>query len=239
VIRVLVVDDDFMVARVHRAFVEAVPGFEVVAVAHTGQAALAAVREHRPQLVLLDIHLPDINGLQLLPALRREHEDLDVVVISAAREAETVRRALRGGIVHYLLKPFSADDLRATLQHYQESYAGLRAERETRQQDVDRVFAHTRPAGGPTSARLPKKLSEQTADLVEQALRSADPDLSASECAEQIGLARVSVRRYLEHFVETGRARVTLRYGGVGRPERRYAWNSGGQAARPSRSSPA
>ena len=222
--RVLVVDDDFMVARVHRAFVEAVPGFEVVAVAHTGQAALAAVREHRPQLVLLDIHLPDINGLQLLPELRREHEDLDVVVISAAREADTVRRALRGGIVHYLLKPFSADDLRATLLHYQQTYAGLQAEHETQQQEVDRVFAHTRAAVRTPSSRLPKKLSEQTAALVEKALREADPDLSASECAEAVGLARVSVRRYLEHFVDTGRARVTLRYGGVGRPERRYAW---------------
>ena len=224
--RVLVVDDDFMVARVHRAFVEAVPGFEVVAVAHTGRAALAAVREHRPQLVLLDIHLPDVNGLQLLPALRREHEDLDVVVISAAREAETVRRALRGGIVHYLLKPFSADDLRSTLLHYQQTYSGLQAARETRQQDVDRVFTHARAAGPSTSTRLPKKLSEQTAALVERALREADPDLSASECAEAVGLARVSVRRYLEHFVDTGRARVSLRYGGVGRPERRYAWNS-------------
>jgi response regulator of citrate/malate metabolism len=226
VTRVLVVDDDFMVARVHRAFVEAVPGFEVVAVAHTGQAALAAVRAHRPQLVLLDIHLPDVNGLQLLPALRREHEDLDVVVISAAREAETVRRALRGGIVHYLLKPFSADDLRSTLLHYQQTYSGLQAARETRQQDVDRVFTHARAAGPSTSTRLPKKLSEQTAALVERALREADPDLSASECAEAVGLARVSVRRYLEHFVDTGRARVSLRYGGVGRPERRYAWNS-------------
>jgi response regulator of citrate/malate metabolism len=185
------------------------------------------VEELEPDLVLLDIHLPDVNGLQLLPALRREHEDLDVVVISAAREAETVRRALRGGIVHYLLKPFSADDLRATLLHYQETYSRLQAERETQQRDVDRVFAHARSAGPTTSPRLPKKLSEQTADLVEQALRAADPDLSASECAEAVGLARVSVRRYLEHFVETGRARVTLRYGGVGRPERRYAWNSG------------
>jgi response regulator of citrate/malate metabolism len=207
-----------------------VPGFEVVAVAHTGQAALAAVREHRPQLVLLDIHLPDVGGLQLLPELRREHEDLDVVVISAAREAETVRRALRGGIVHYLLKPFSAEDLRATLLHYQQTYSRLPPEGEARQQDVDRVFAHTRRPASPTSTRLPKKLSEQTATLVEQALRAADPDLSASECAEAVGLARVSVRRYLEHFVETGRARVALRYGGVGRPERRYAW--GGEDVR-------
>ena len=46
--------------------------------------------------------------------------------------------------------------------------------------------------------------------------------LSATECAERTGLSRVSARRYLEHFVETGRAEVRLRYGAAGRPERRY-----------------
>jgi len=76
------------------------------------------------------------------------------------------------------------------------------------------------------AARLPKKLSPETADLIEQALRDAATDLSATECAELVGLARVSVRRYLEHFVTVGRAQVRLRYGGVGRPERRYLWRA-------------
>lgn len=225
---VLVVDDDFMIARIHRGFVEAVPGFDVVATAATGAAALDAVREHRPDLVLLDVHLPDVNGLELLPALRRAHPELDVVVISAAREAETVRRALRGGVVHYLIKPFSAADLRSILEHYRAAYAALAEQGATAQQDVDRLFAH---AGAPRPAQLPKKLSEQTAALVERALRGADGDLSASECADAVGLARVSVRRYLEHFVDTGRAQVRLRYGGVGRPERRYAWRDRTRAA--------
>ena len=223
--RVLVVDDDFMVARVHRGFVEAVSGFEVVEVAHTGEAALVAVRTLHPDLVLLDIHLPDINGLELLPMLRDAHPDLDAIVISAAREAETVRKALRGGIVHYLLKPFSAADLRASLEHYQRSYQRLATEDEAQQRDVDRVFGHSvTPGAG--AARLPKKLSPETADLIEQALRDAGTDLSATECAQLVGLARVSVRRYLEHFVSLGRAEVRLRYGGVGRPERRYVWRA-------------
>jgi len=224
-ISVLVVDDDFMVARVHRGFVGAVADFEVVEVAHTGEAALDAVRRLKPDLVLLDIHLPDIFGLDLLPMLREIHPDLDAIVISAANEVETVRRALRGGIVHYLLKPFSAADLRVILEHYQRTYRRLDREEEAQQQDVDRVFRHnTGPASG--AARLPKKLSPETADLVEKALRDAGTDLSASECAEAVGLARVSVRRYLEHFVKIGRADVRLRYGGVGRPERRYVWRS-------------
>jgi response regulator of citrate/malate metabolism len=224
VIRVLVVDDDFMVARIHRGFVEAVPGFSVVDVSSTGSQALAAVRATRPDLVLLDIHLPDVNGLALLPQLREVHPDLDAIVISAAREADTVRQALRGGIVHYLLKPFSRDDLRDSLLHYEQSYRRLDTEDTAEQQDVNRVFR--RPTGAGTEGRLPKKLSPETADLIEQALRAAGGDLSASECAEVVGLARVSVRRYLEHFVAVGQAGVHLRYGGVGRPERRYAWHS-------------
>ena len=221
----VVVDDDFMVARVHRGFVEAVDGFEVVEVAHSGEAALAATTRLKPDLVLLDIHLPDINGLDLLPMLRELHPHLDAIVISAANEAETVRRALRGGIVHYLLKPFSAADLRQILEHYQRTYSRLDREDEAQQQDVDRVFRHSIGSAAPV-ARLPKKLSPETAALVEQALRSAASDLSASECADAVGLARVSVRRYLEHFVTIGLADVRLRYGGVGRPERRYVWRT-------------
>lgn len=222
---VLVVDDDFMVARVHRGFVEAVPGFEVVEVAHSGDAALGAAKRFKPDMVLLDIHLPDMDGLDLLPLLREVQPDLDAIVISAANEVETVRRALRGGIVHYLIKPFSGADLREILEHYQRTYRGLGREDEARQQDVDRVFRH-QAGSAARAARLPKKLSPETADLVEQSLRDAGTDLSASECADAVGLARVSVRRYLEYFVTVGRADVRLRYGGVGRPERRYVWRT-------------
>ena len=88
------------------------------------------------------------------------------------------------------------------------------------QADVDQVFG-ARPTSAPV---LPKGLTAQTANLVERALRSRLDGLSASECASVTELARVSARRYLEHFVATGRAEVRLRYGGTGRPERQYVW---------------
>jgi response regulator of citrate/malate metabolism len=90
------------------------------------------------------------------------------------------------------------------------------------QDDVDRVIGTMRS----TRTVLPKGLTQPTADLVERALRSIPGDLSAAECAEIAGLSRVSTRRYLEHFVATGRAVVRLRYGVAGRPERRYRWTS-------------
>jgi len=164
------------------------------------------------------VYLPDRSGLDLLGALREAAPESDVLVISAAREADTVRRALRGGIVHYLMKPFSYEDLRLRLEHYQQAYAAMAGE-QTDQADVDRVFGVAR-----TDKRLPKGFSAQTLRLVEDTVRREAGGVSAAEAAGLLGISRVSARRYLEHLAETGRVEVSLRYGEVGRPERRYAW---------------
>jgi response regulator of citrate/malate metabolism len=219
-IRVLVVDDDFMVAKVHSAFVGRTPGFTVVGVAHNGAAALDAVEELRPDLVLLDIHLPDLSGIEVLRRLRERQPDVDVLVISAAKEAETVRTALRGGVVNYLLKPFDQDALRDRLQQYAADHRSLDAT--VQQSELDKLFGSAKGRRAPP--KLPKGLSPESADLVAGVLRAGADDLSASECAERTGLSRVSARRYLEFFVDTGRAEVRLQYGAAGRPQRRYAW---------------
>ncbi|MFB9905019.1 response regulator [Allokutzneria oryzae] len=218
-IRVLVVDDDFMVAKVHSGYVGRTPGFEVVGVAHTGADAVRKVEELRPDLVLLDIYLPDMDGLSVLREVRALGGDTDVIVVSAAREVDTVRSAMRGGVLHYLIKPFTYNALRAQLEHF----SVVRRQPPTMDQStVDQLFGG-RPSAEPA---MPKGLSQETAKLVEQALRDHSGDMSASECAEATELSRVSARRYLEHFVSAGRAEVGLRYGSTGRPERRYRWRS-------------
>ncbi|MET7283388.1 response regulator [Kribbella sp. NPDC005582] len=219
-IKVLVVEDDFMVARIHRGFVDRVDGFEVVGTANSGEQALTAIRELRPDLVLLDLYLPDTFGIDLIAQLRSAQPDCDILVITAAREADAVRGAVRQGVVNYLLKPFGFEDLRARLQQYARQRASV-PQQVTSQADVDRVLTPSRPAGN----RLPKGLSQETADLVSTALKAADT-LSAAECAEQVGLSRVSARRYLEFFCTRDQAIVALRYGTTGRPERRYRWRT-------------
>jgi response regulator of citrate/malate metabolism len=213
---VLVVDDDFMVASIHIRFVERIPGFTVVGTAATGRAALEEIERLHPDLVLLDVHLPDITGIEVLRALRAAGNRVGVVMVTAAREADTVRSAAAGGAAHYVVKPFEFDDLRVRLEAWRDAQDALTAE-SPHQDEIDAVFTPV-VAGPPKS--LPKGLSVPTADSVLEVLGSA-VEVSASECAEQVGISRVSARRYLEHFVETGRATVRLQYGG-GRPERRY-----------------
>jgi len=222
VIRTLVVDDDFMAASVHRSFAERVPGFTVVGEATTGAHALELVRRLRPDLVLLDIYLPDMSGLEVMRRLRDdEDEPVDVIAITSAKDVKTLRGAMRHGVVHYLVKPFTF----ATFRERLESYAALRARLErlhqADQREVDRLYALLRTAGGDA---LPKGVSAPTLALVAEVVREADAELSASDVAARAGISRGTARRYLEFLAESGTLELALRYGAAGRPEHLYRW---------------
>jgi response regulator of citrate/malate metabolism len=221
VIRIVVVDDDFRVAALHRVYAERVPGFSVVGEARTGADALALVDRVRPDLVLLDIYLPDISGLDVLRALREEgRPPLDVIAITAARDVQTLRAAMTGGVVHYLVKPFRYAAFEEKLQSFAAARTRMARMREADQAEIDRIFSLLRSAG-PTAA-LPKGLSDTTLEVVVSVLLEHRSGLTAQAVAETTGISRVTARRYLDHLCGLGRAEVTLRYGNVGRPEHRY-----------------
>jgi response regulator of citrate/malate metabolism len=228
-IRVLVVDDDVRVAANHRKLVEALQGFEVAGVAHDADTALALVDQVRPDLLLLDIYLPDDSGVRVLQRLRGSARAVDVLVITAARDVDTVQACIQAGAVQYLLKPFPFSSLRERLERYAAAKNKLASVREAEQSDVDRVYAMLR-TDDVTS--LPKGLSRTTAQLVAETLRAAGTDLSAAEVAERAGLARVSARRYLDFLTTVGKAEVQMKYGTAGRPQHRYIWIPTGRSPR-------
>jgi response regulator of citrate/malate metabolism len=213
------VDDDFRVARIHSSFLSRIEGFSVVGVANTGREAIEVVTRLEPTLVLLDLYLPDIFGLDLLNQLRVRGARPDVIVITAANESETVQQAVQLGVVSYLLKPFRFPELQRRLETYRDQRSAARSARIDDQSAIDQLFGRpSEPLEGP----LPKGLSAETARMIMSALDEDDEPLSASECAARVGVARVSARRYLEYFAARGVVEVALRYGTTGRPERQY-----------------
>ena len=221
-IRTLVVDDDFRVSRIHAAYVARVDGFEVVAEAHTLRDAMTAIDEHTPDLLLLDVYLPDGSGLDLIRALVAREERPDCIVITAARDVETVRTAMQLGAVHLIVKPFAFAALEERLVRYRDLRARLDdLDVDAEQADVDELFGLLRaPAALPTTLR--KGHSAQTLDLVRTAVRSAPGSVSAAEVADQLGISRPTAQRYLTYLAEHGLVKLELRYG-AGRPEHRYS----------------
>jgi two-component system CitB family response regulator len=230
-IRTLVVDDDYRVADLHCAYVERVRGFEIVGRAHSGADALQAVDQLEPDLVLLDIYLPDMSGLEVLQRLREDdHPPVDVIAITAAREVDSLRAAMRGGVVHYLIKPFLYPTFEEKLLSYAAAHERMTRIGHAEQGDVDRIFGVLRSA---RNEPLPKGLSDATLELVVQVLARSQSGLAATEVADAAGVSRVTARRYLDHLCQLGKAEVTMRYGGPGRPEHRYRLvTSGAPSAR-------
>jgi response regulator of citrate/malate metabolism len=226
-IRALVVDDDFMAASVHRSFAERVPGFTVVGEATTGAQALELIARLRPDLVLLDIYLPDMSGIEVMRRLRESELEVDVIAITSAKDVKTLRGAMHHGVVHYLVKPFTFGTFRERL----ESYAALRSRlarlEHADQREIDRLYALLRTAG---EGSLPKGLSAPTLALIADVIRQADGELTATEVAQLAGISRGTARRYLEFLAESGTLDLTLRYGAAGRPEHLYRWASAGVA---------
>jgi len=220
VIRTLVIEDDFRVAELHHAYGGRVAGFTVVGTAATGADALEKVDRLRPDLALLDFYLPDMSGLEVLRRLREEdHPAVDVIAITAARDVDSLRAAMRGGVVHYLIKPFRFAAFEEKLTSYAAARERIDKLAQADQGDVDRIFSALRTA---RNEPLPKGLSDTTLDLILHALRGSAYGLAAASVADVAGVSRVTARRYLDHLCRLGKAELTLRYGGPGRPEHRY-----------------
>lgn len=218
-IRVLVVEDDPVAADAHLLYVGRVPGFAAVGRARTGAEARRLLDRTPVDLLLLDLHLPDVHGLHLARTLRAAGSQADVIAVTSARDLAMVREGVSLGVVQYVLKPFTFATLRDRLVRYAEF---RRADGEAGgQEEVDRALAALR-APGP--AALPKGLSAPTLERVTAALREAAEGLTASRLAGVVGVSRITARRYLEHLVDAGRAARSPLYGQVGRPELVYRW---------------
>lgn len=219
-IRALIVDDDYRVARVHAGYVSRVEGFTTVGQAHTVAEARRSVADLRPDLVLLDLYLPDGHGLELIRVLGEAAvRKPDFVVITAARDVDSVRDAMQLGAVHYLVKPFGFPKLQERLIAYRDMHQRLGKIDEADQDDVDHLFALLRT---PAAAPLPKRHSAPTMARIRDAVRAADDDISAAEAAALVGVSRPTAQRYLSFLAQQGIVELRLRYGAPGRPEQRY-----------------
>ncbi|MFJ4515717.1 response regulator [Streptomyces sp. NPDC088816] len=218
-IRVLVVEDDPVAADAHVMYVGRVPGFVVVGTAHTGAEARRALERTPVDLLLLDLHLPDVHGLKLARSLRAGGHHADVIAVTSARDLAVVREGVSLGVVQYVLKPFTFATLRDRLVRYAEFRAAVGEV--GGQDEVDRAIATLR---APRPAALPKGLSAPTLQRVTDVLRAAEEGLTAAGVAGTVGISRITARRYLEHLVDAGRAGRSPLYGQVGRPELVYRW---------------
>jgi len=209
-LKVLIVEDDPVALRLHDALVSAQPGFTVIGNAGTLRTARAMLLGLRPDLLLLDVHLPDGRGLELLDVLPK---GTACVLITAANDLGSVMTALSHGAADYLVKPVEPERLTLALGRARER-ALLRGEGVLAQSQLDTLF-------GVPGATLPSGFDHSTLARVRAAVPSGEA-VTAQEVADRVNLSRVTAWRYLELLREKGEVQLTRSSAGVGRPANRY-----------------
>ena len=220
-LRVLIVEDQPAAAEVMAIYVERVPGFAVAGQANQGADCMARLAAGDVDLILLDIYLPDMTGLELLRRIRAAGSTVDVIAVTRARDLSVVAAAVSFGAMQYLVKPFTFAAVRQKLARYQ-AYRAMLAENNLLlvQQEVDRLLHTLRETG---TDDLPKGISSESLQVMVGTLRrSGGEGLSAAEVATAAGSSRVTARRYLEYLVTSGVVMRSARYRSAGRPEVEY-----------------
>lgn len=220
VIRVLIVEDDPMVAELNRRYLERVEGFVLVAMVKTVQEALSILEKRDIDLILLDIFMPGMNGLELLTAIRERDHDVDVIVVSAASDKQTIKKALRFGAVDYLVKPFEFERFSKAVSDYRTGMVFMRKQAVINQADLDKRILHR---GHAEIAALPKGIDRNTLKTVLQALQGIGAKaFTTEEMANLVGISRVSMRKYLYLLRQWEVIDMEVTYGSIGRPVYRF-----------------
>lgn len=220
-IDVLVVEDDPMVAEIHQNFINSLEGFRVVAVAGDGQKALDLLDTLSIRLLILDIFLPGLDGLNALRKIREQKKNVDVIIVSASRDANTVNEAIQAGAFDYIVKPFVYDRLKASLESFRQMDSKLRkGSGDFDQSEIDSLFQVKNRRNYQTT--LPKGLNPEMLKKVITLLKKSNCSLSAVETAEVLQVSRITARRYLEYLVASGKATMKREYQEIGRPINKY-----------------
>ncbi|MFV9510365.1 response regulator [Tepidibacillus sp. LV47] len=217
--RIVIIEDDYRIAEINRGFVEQVKGFQVVGIALNGKTGMEMIDKYQPDLVLLDVYIPDISGEKIFRLIKENYPKIDIITITAAKEVTTLEYFLRYGVFDYLIKPIRMERLQYSLKKYHQYREKLKKEKELDQHEIDSImdksFANDRE-------KSPKGIDPITLERIQRFIAQLQTGFTAEEVAKQLGISRTTARRYLEYLLKKEEIKAELRYGTVGRPERVY-----------------
>jgi two-component system, CitB family, response regulator len=225
-IEVLIVEDDLRIAEIQKRFLEQIEGFQAVGIAASYLEAKTLIDILQPDLLLLDVYFPDMNGIDLLKETKQQSKQMDVIMITATKEIHRVQEAISIGVFDYIIKPVVFDRFRQSLLRYKEYHGNLlqlgRDNTHVTQHQVDKLLRKEADGAGNEKSYLPKGIDPLTLEKVMEVLGKVEYGLTAEIVAKEIGVSRTTARRYLEHLVYNESIEADLSYGTVGRPERVY-----------------
>lgn len=224
-IKVLIVEDDPMVREINERFLKRVEGYKICDSVGSIESAKEVILQCKPDLILLDVFFPQGRGIELLKWTRKKDLKIDVILITADRNMESVEEAFRYGAVDYIIKPFVFERFKEAMLQYRNRKKGLETNESMDQETIDKYVLNEKKV---TSNLLDdigdvKGFSQYTYEkVVEYIEKMVGKTFTAQQVAKSIGVSRITARRYLDLLEKEQKIVLELEYGKVGRPQNKY-----------------
>lgn len=214
--KVLIVEDDPMVAMINEQYISRHNHFCVAGKCRDGNSALEYLENNPVDLIVLDVFMPYMDGFETLRQIRKKKISVDVIMVTAANERDSLKEALHLGVIDYLVKPFTFERFRMALDKFIAQTDALKDLDKVNQKNIDFLIDNSRKK---SEELHPKGIQEKTLKLIMQHLEeNSDSWLTGDDIAGKIGLTGVTVRRYMTHLTEAGLVIGEMNYETGGRP---------------------
>lgn len=214
--KVLIVEDDPMVAMINEQYIRRNKNFTLVGKCGDGMSALNFLEKTDIDLIILDVYMPKMNGFETLREIRNRQITVDIIMVTAANDIDSLEEALHLGVVDYLVKPFTFDRFQMALEKYIAKINALKDIEKLNQSNIDSIIVNSRKN---TQDLLPKGIQEKTMQCIMDYLReNSGVWFTGDQIAGEIGLTGVTVRRYMNYLSESGRVIGEMNYETGGRP---------------------
>lgn len=224
---VLIIEDDPMVAMLNQQFIEKIADVHIVGNVRNIPDARELLAEESVDLLLLDVYLPGMTGIEFLAELHDKKINVAVILITAANDVSTVKEAIYYGVVDYLIKPFTFERFKLAFEKFEKLTDVTQELQSTDQSQLDKYFnSGTIPAVPVSSGKvedLPKGLSKLTLKKVYRQIQKIKGSFSTEQLAGEIGLSRISTKKYLLFLVDIQILHEEMEYLEIGRPLTLYS----------------
>ncbi|MGT2932619.1 response regulator [Streptococcus catagoni] len=218
---VLIIEDDPMVDFIHRNYLEKTNLFQIILSSNSVSDALDKLAHYTIDLILLDIHIKEGNGIQFLESLRLNHHNSEVIIISAVNDGKIVQSGFHFGIVDYLIKPFTFERFESGITSFLDRKEQLN-QHKINQNQIDQLKNGLANKQSQRHILLEKGLSDSTYQLISSTITMFTKAFTIQELADACQLSHVSVRKYIAFMEENELIQAKQIYTKVGRPYKVY-----------------
>lgn len=217
--KVLVVEDDPMIRMINEQYIRMNKDFCIASSVKNGQEALDYIKENKVDLVILDVFMPFMNGVEFLKKLREQKLKTEVIMVTAANDTATLEETMHLGVIDYLVKPFALERFQVALEKFTAKMNAINGSDVLDQNLIDSIISNSPKK---KSKEYPKGIQEKTLERIKTCFENKNDWHSVELIAEKLGISIVTVRHYVNYLVKEGFLQESINYETGGRPSSLY-----------------